>query len=143
MEHNEKWYEHKPKRVLENRAVKIPCDMNIQTDKVIQSNKPDVVVLDKVKRKCILVDVACPFDTRLNGKASEKIEKYQDLKRELQRIWKCQEIIIVPVIIGDLGTADKQFDNWMKKLDISTNFKTLQKACLLGTARILRKVLDT
>ena len=143
LEHQSKWYEHIPETVVENEEVKVLWDMNIQTDKVIAANKPDIVVFEKLKRKCVIVDVACPFDTRLDGKAKEKIEKYQDLKRELQRIWQCQDITIVPIIIGALGTIDMQFEKWIKKLEINTDLKTLQKACLLGTARILRKVLDT
>ena len=72
-----------------------------------------------------------------------KIEKYQDLKRELKRIWQRQEIVTIPIIIGTLGTVSKNFEQWLRKLDIMVNFSTLQKACLLGSARVLRKVLDT
>ena len=31
------------------------------------------------------MDVACPFDTRVQDKEKEKVGKYQDLKRELKR----------------------------------------------------------
>ena len=71
-----------------------------------------------------------------------KVEKYQDLKRELKRICQSQEIVIIPIIIGTLGTVSKNFEHWLRKLDM-VNFSTLQKACLLGSARVIRKVLDT
>ena len=33
-----------------------------------EHNRPDVVVLDKIERSCNVIDIACPFDTRGNGK---------------------------------------------------------------------------
>ena len=46
----------------------------------------DIVILDKIERKCKIIDVICPFDIRVKDKEKEKIENYQDLKRELTRI---------------------------------------------------------
>ena len=143
IEVKEKWYDHKPERVIETADVKVLWDMNIQTDKEIECSRPDIMVLEKKKRRCLIIDVACPFDTRLLKKEQEKIEKYQDLKREIKRIWQCQDVIIIPVIIGALGTVHKNFERWIKKLEITIDFAKLQKACLLGSARIMRKVLDT
>ena len=64
------------------------------------------------------MDVACPFDTRVQDKEREKVEKHQDLKRELKRIWQSQEIATIPIIIGTLGTVGKNFEHWLRKLDI-------------------------
>ena len=88
-ERNEKWYNHTPERVLESERCKILWDFSIQTDHAVDANKPDIVVLDKNSRECFIIDVACPFDTRVGCKTKEKIDKYQDLKREVQRLWKC------------------------------------------------------
>ena len=52
--------------------------------KTTSRNKPDVVVMDKKEGKCLILDIARPFDTKIS---EEKLEKYQDLKRELKRIW--------------------------------------------------------
>ena len=35
---------------------------------------------------CQIIDVACPFDTRIVEKQREKIEHYQDLKVEIQKM---------------------------------------------------------
>ena len=91
----------------------------------------------------MLIDISCPFDTRIERKEKEKIEVYQDLKREIKRLWNVREVKIVPIIIGALGTIGKNFENWLKKIEIECNMELLQKACLLGTAKMLRKVLDT
>ena len=35
------------------------------------NNRPDIVVLEKEGRVCFIVDVACPFDTRVAEKETE------------------------------------------------------------------------
>ena len=124
------------------RTDKILWDFSIQTDHLIEANRPDIVVLEKTSWKCLLIDIACPFDTRVANKEKEKIEKYQDLGRELQRIWKCSDVKIIPVIIGALGTLPKCLPKWLRVLSMTCDIELLQKVCLLGSARILRRVLD-
>ena len=70
------------------------------------------------------------------------MEKYQDLKREIGRLWKLKMVEVVPVVIGALGSVNKGFDRWIEKLEIPLNVGVMQKTALLGTARILRKVLE-
>ena len=81
-------------------------------------------------------------DSRISHKEKDKVEKYQDLKREIKRIWNLRNVIVVPVIVGALGSITKKLGEWIKKLDISITIELLQKTTILGTARILRKVLD-
>ena len=142
-ERAERWYDHTPEPVLENDEHKILWDFQIQTDHQLKNNRPDLVVVDKKARDCIILDVACPFDTRIIQKENEKVEKYQDLKREIKRLWKLKKVSIVPIVIGALGTISHRFHDWLFKSKIECPVEMLQKVCLLGTAKILRKVLDT
>ena len=48
------------------------------------NNRPDIVVLEKEGRVCFIVDVACPFDTRVAEKETEKIDHVKDVKMEVQ-----------------------------------------------------------
>ena len=41
-------------------------DFPIQTDKNLDHNRPDITMIDKRNKVCWLIDVACPFDTRIN-----------------------------------------------------------------------------
>ena len=54
---------------------KLLWDFKIQTDNKVEQNKPDIVnvVLDKIERKCLIIDVACAFDIRVKGKEKEEI----------------------------------------------------------------------
>ena len=45
-----------------------------------------MVVVDKKMRSCKIIDFAIPGDSRIEEKKNDKIEKYQDLGRELQNI---------------------------------------------------------
>ena len=78
-EYAEKSYNHhidKESRVLENDEVKILWDFTIQTEKKLGYNKPDLVILNKKEKTTHIVDVGCPFDTRVKVRERTKIEKY-------------------------------------------------------------------
>ena len=49
---------------------------------------------------------------------------------------------VVPVVIGALGSLTKGFELWIEKIGIPLNVGVMQKTALLGTARMLRKVLE-
>ena len=76
----ETWYDHSPEAVMENDQVKLLWDFRIQTDRHLDHNRSDIVVLEKGGRVCSIIDVACTFDTRIEEKEREKIGHYQDLK---------------------------------------------------------------
>ena len=59
---DKKYYNHGLLPVYESNNNKLPCDFKMQTDNKIEHNEPDVVVLDKIECKCLIIDVACPFD---------------------------------------------------------------------------------
>ena len=74
-------------------------------------------------------------------KRKRKIEKYQDLGRELQKIWNVK-VKIIPLVIGSLGAIPKQFGNRLKQISITVGTAQVQKTVLLGKTKILRKVLE-
>ncbi|XP_047480219.1 uncharacterized protein LOC125032877 [Penaeus chinensis] len=130
------------KAIVENESVKLLWDMRIQTDRELAHNKPDIIVFNKDKRTCLIIDVTCPFDHRVPEGEREKIDRYDELKWELKRIQNCREIKIVPIVIGAFGTISRRFHSWLTQISQDLHFDLLQKACLLGTARILRHVLN-
>ena len=142
LERKEKWYEHCPEGVVEDDDVKLIWDINIQCDNVIEARRLDLILVDKKAKSCVIIDVAIPGDCRIREKEIEKIEKYHNLKRELKRLWWLKKVEVVPVVVGALGCISKGFSGWMDTLGIKLNVGMVQKSVLLGTARILRKVLD-
>ena len=72
------------------------------------------------------------------------IEKYQNLKRELKMLWSLKKVVVIPVVVGALRCISKGFSGWMDTDTLAIKFivRRVQNLALLGTARILRKVLD-
>ncbi|MGZ7254081.1 hypothetical protein ACXWO5_10720, partial [Streptococcus pyogenes] len=68
-----------PPRVMENDRAKILWDFQMQTDKMVVANQPDIVVVDKQKKTAVVIDVAVPNDSNIRKKEHEKLEKYQGL----------------------------------------------------------------
>ena len=95
---------------------------SIQTDHFIEAQKLDLVVLDKKRRTCKIIDFAVPGDSRIEEKEKEKIEKYQDLRRELQKTWNVT-VKIIPLVVGSLGATPKQFGNRLKETDITVEIR--------------------
>ena len=131
-----------PERAVKDEEVKVLWDMNVQCNNVIEARRPDIIVIDKKERKGIIIDIAVPADVRVGEKEREKVEKYQELKREIGRLWKLKMVEVVPVMPGALGSFTKEFDRWIQKLGITYNVGVMHKTALLGTAKISRKLLD-
>ena len=138
-----KWFNHKPAIVVENDRVKIFWDFNIQTDHVIQHRRPDIVVLYKNERKCHLINIAVPGGKRIELKEQEKIDNYTELRQEVKKIWNLSQIVVFRVVIGAIGVTSKILKDWLEKLNIKSSIELWQKAALLGTAKIVRQVLET
>ena len=50
--------------------------------------------------------------------------------------------IVIPVVVGALGTVKKGMIENIEKVSKRANVTEIQKICMLGSARILRKVLS-
>ena len=76
------WYEHVPKSVETSQEGKVTILWNqqVQTDRTIHNNKPDIIIHDNEKGTCMLIDVAISGDRNVIKKEVEKILKYEDFK---------------------------------------------------------------
>jgi len=120
--------------------VTILWNQQIQTNRTIPNNKPDIIIRDNEKGTCMLIDVAISGDRNVIKKEGEKILKYKDLTIEIQRMWNVKTKVI-PVIIAATGTISKPFRKYVSNIPGEHEVKELQKTAILGTAHILRKVL--
>ena len=138
-ERAENWWEHQPEQAMENEDYKLLYDFNIRTDKKISARRPDIVVVDKNERRTTLIDVECTRDENVEDKEIEKVNKYQDLKSELQRIWETS-VTVVPMVLGVLVATSNNLNKYLLKLKINyIKVTTIQKTVLLKTAIILRR----
>ena len=94
---------------------------NNNIDNLIEARRPDIIIVDKKEHKGLIIDIAVPGDVNVGEKEKEQVEKYQDLKREIARLWKLKRVEVVPIVIGALGCITKEFDRWIEKLGITYN----------------------
>ena len=112
------WYAHEPESVVENKKLKNLWDFTIQCDHMKEARRPVIVVVDKVKKETMIIDVAKPGDTRVCDKEQEKIEKYSLLKDEIARLWQMKKVVVIPNVVGALGTTTTKFERYIESLGI-------------------------
>jgi len=74
-------------------------NQQMQTDRTIPSNKPDIIIRDNEKRTCMLIDVASPGDRNVIKKEKKKILKYKDLIIEIQCMWNVKTRVIPGILL--------------------------------------------
>jgi hypothetical protein len=74
-------YEHVPKSVETSQEDKVIILWNqqVQTDRTIPNNKPDIIIRNNEEQTCMLIHVAIPGDRNVIKKETEKILKYKTL----------------------------------------------------------------
>ena len=138
---NEKWYKHEPEKVVENDSWKILWDFTIKTDYVIEARRSDMVIINKTKNEYKISDFACPFDSRIEEREKDKMTDYNNLKRELKKIWD-MPVKVIPLVVGVLGATPKKLKQRLSNTRIETRIVELQKTTILYSARILQNVLE-
>jgi hypothetical protein len=90
---------------------------------------------------CTLIDVALAADRNFVQKEAERKLKYRGSGLEIQRMWnlKCS---IIPSIIRATGIVMRSVRKNLEDIPGKHSIDTLQKTAILGTAHIIRKVLQ-
>ena len=81
-------YEHVPKSVETSQGGKVTILWNqqVQADRIIPNNKPDIIIRDNENGTCMLIDAAISGNRNLTKKEAEKILKHKDLTIEIQHM---------------------------------------------------------
>ena len=82
-----------------------------------------------------------PSARNITLKEVEKKSKYKDPDLEIQKVWQMKTEVI-PVVVGSLGTVKKGMVDSIREDSERATVTEIQKICMLGSARILRKVLS-
>jgi len=92
-----------PKSVETSQGGKVTILWNqqVQTDRTIHNNRPDIIIRDNEKGTCMLIDVAISGDRNVIKKEAKKILKHKDLTIEIQRMWNAKTKVIPVIIRGD------------------------------------------
>ena len=136
-----KWYEHKLLPVMDTPKVIILWDFPIKTDRIIQANRPDIVIKHNQSKRCQLTNTSVSSDSNISVKEFEKLSKYKDLEIEITKMWKMNTKTI-PVIVGALGKIKKQTQKYVNQIPGNLSLAEIQKIVLNSTDHILRRTLS-
>ena len=141
---HERWYEETPDEIRrsEDGNYEIWWDRKVVTPTHMEHNRPDVVVIDRVSGKWILVDFSVPFDKNVVKTEKVKVDKYAKLAHEIGKMNRVS-ICVIPIVVGALGVVSKNLVKYLERLGIGDVVGGLQTTAVIGTAAILRKVLST
>jgi hypothetical protein len=111
------WYEYVAKSVETGQGgnITILWNQQVQTDRTIPNNKPDIIIRDNERRTYMLIDFAISGDRYVIRKEAEKILKHKDFTIEIQRMWNVKTKVI-PVIIGATETISKSFRKYVSNI---------------------------
>ena len=80
----------------------------------------DLLITHVNSKKIFLVDIKCPIDTPKNFEEADKknLEKYSDLRNQLQKLFKDHIVELYTLIIGSLGTPALNAQHILVKIGI-------------------------
>ena len=61
------------------------------------------------------------------------------LKDDIARLWQMKKVVVIPIVVGALGTITTKFEKYNEGLGIVIRTGHIQKSTFLGTARIIRR----
>ena len=101
-----------PNSNRKRQKITILWDMPIQRDRVIEANRPDVVIKNKQEKSRLLIDISIPTEKNTSVKVTEKFSKYKDLEIKVERMWGMKATTI-PVVIGALELIKKGLEEYI------------------------------
>ncbi|KAL1446771.1 hypothetical protein WDU94_015646 [Cyamophila willieti] len=119
--------------------------MSIHTEHRLLSNRPDILFINKQEKKAALIDIKIPLDDNIHIAYTEKIMKYEDLKKQVKNMYQLEEVRVIPIIITTNGLVHKNTEDNLKKIQIKNApfvIKKAQMSVILSTTSIIRKVLN-
>ncbi len=125
---------------LWRRMTLLMWDNTMSTARKIKANRPDICLRNR-KTNTFLIDISCPADSNIGKKHAKKLAKYSDLRVEISRMGHCRTLVVV--VLGALGTAHAGISRWLDIISGHHNLQLVQKTVLLGSTRILLKVMSS
>ena len=133
----------RPLPVINTPTKEIWWDKPLQTPKKIKHNRPDIVIWDRNRTTCTIVEVGVPLDFNIASRQRNKADKYMPLMSELQQMYPGFKYQVAPIILGALGTVPNRLKEELLKLNIAEDqvrnvIKRLQKTAIIGSIKIMK-----
>ena len=100
----------------------------------VTHNRPDIILVEKARQKWTIIDIAVQSDFNIVRTEDWNVDKYQDLAFEVKRIHHV-ETVILPAVIGALGTVPKRLIRSIEHLGIGDIIAIIQKYSTVRNSR--------
>ncbi|XP_068670059.1 uncharacterized protein [Montipora foliosa] len=112
------WYsQNTPKPLYENEKGKALWDVPLYAEYAeVRNNRIDCTVIDKKKKKVVLLEMSCPWVSNREIKCAEKTSKYAPLRYELRRRYPGYKIEQYNIIIDALGGSSRSVKESLRQL---------------------------
>ena len=114
----------------------------IRTNTKLPHNKSDILIWNKKRKTCSVIETSCPADVNITRKTNEKLQKYAPLIRNLQMMYNNYKFEMTPVIIGAFGFVPNDLKTSLKNLNFDKRetkslIRKLQTITVSGTVKIV------
>ena len=135
-----------PETITRTTNVEVWWDKKITVQPPIECNRPDIVLWDLHKRKCLIIDICVPMDVNVAREEKVKCDKYVLLASRLQRLYPQYTYEIVPIVVGSTGFISKKLRTHLEqcgfeKEKVNTLIPILQRKALRGSMKIVKTAL--
>ena len=109
----------------------------METSSKIKHNRPDLVIVDKVNKTALIVEVGITNIHELARVENEKFTKYNPLADDLQMTWKLKSVKILPVVMTWEALFSKKCNSNLRAIGMNpAEISYIQ-------SRILKRTLET
>jgi hypothetical protein len=136
-----------PQPVYAAGDVELWWDMKISCVPAVEFNRPDIVVWNKVKKTCQIVEVGTPLDVNVDDAELAKMSKYVPLAVSLKRSYADYQFECIPIVVGATGYMPKSLQSNLKLLGfdeptIKRLLVGIAEQVISGTVKIAKSALS-
>ena len=102
--------------MVENDQAEILWDFQIQTDKLVMAEPQDIVLMHKMQKKAVVIDVEILSVSNIRKKEHGKLEKIPRAERGARKAKGGVKATVVPGVMGALGAATHKLGEWLQHL---------------------------
>ena len=135
-----------PRSIWVRQHIELWWDMHVHTVPQVKNNKPDIVLWDKLKKTCHIIDVCVPLDQNVHVQEKTKIDTYTPLSVNLRRLYSDYTYDIVPIVMGATGLITDSLLKYLSTIlehpkTVHSVAAMMQRKVLIGSMRVLKSAL--
>jgi hypothetical protein len=136
------YHKYETQSTVENSSYELYRDTSIITERSIQSNRPDIVILDSTIKEAYWIDISIPNSPNFHSTITEWLQKYNDLQEDFIGIWQMKTAHIITLVLSTTGVIPNKSHEVLKLFNLRLALYILvQKSEILNICSRVRMFL--